>query len=350
MSKKLSELLLDDSFIRFLKGTASENEEAQWSEWMQEKAEYAELVKQGRELLKDGVETVSAPNAEPELQKLMARIESEKYFKPLNAIRKQHKKVVWATMAAAAGILLLVGFIGRQAFFQNDGTENSQASSIAYRTLTTEYGERTAVHYSDGSEIVMNAHSTMRMPENVKGSNAVEVWLEGEAFFNITRKSDSNSRTFIVHTPDGDVSVLGTEFAVNTSGEQTRVVLAEGRVRLENKGAPDKDAIQYEMEPGELALLAKGMDKIEVSNVNPKVYTSWSTDSLVLDNTPFSELIKRIEFTYDVKVKVKQKHLLTEKLTGKFRNLDLNHLIEGISKTMNVKIIKRNKTLFVEKK
>ena len=51
MSNKLFELLIDDSFVRFLKGDVSEKEEARWSAWMQEKAEHREFVNRGRRLL-----------------------------------------------------------------------------------------------------------------------------------------------------------------------------------------------------------------------------------------------------------------------------------------------------------
>ena len=350
MPNQLSELLMDDSFVRFLKRNASEEEEARWSSWIQQEAEHAELVAKARALLDEGTQTLPKPDAESERSKLMERIDSERRYQPFQDIRKRNNKLVWATMAAAASILLVIGFLARQSFLQNDGTEDSRAASITYRMMDTEPGQKTTVQYSDGSEIVINANTQMRLPETATAADTMQVWLEGEALFDITRKPASESRTFIVHTPDGDVSVLGTKFAVNTTKAQSRVVLAEGRVRVDVEDSVKQTSIHYTMTPGEMALFSPVMDEIKVQKVNPKVYTSWASDTLVMDDTPLSELIERIEFTYDVKVLVEDKNLLDEKLTGRFDNLDLKFLLKGLAKTLDVDITKRNKTVYIRDK
>ncbi|WP_322575236.1 FecR family protein [Fodinibius sp.] len=178
----------------------------------------------------------------------------------------------------------------------------------------------------------------------------MRVWLEGEALFSITRKPKYDSRTFIVHTPDGNVSVLGTEFSVNTTDGRSRVVLKEGSVRVNVQDSLGKKDLEYVMEPNQMALFSQNLDKIEVEQVNPEVYTSWASDSLVLDNTPLSDLIKRIEFTYGVEVKVNNKALLDKKLTGRFKNLNLSFILEGIAKTLNVDIEKREQKVYINTK
>ncbi|PAU93110.1 hypothetical protein CK503_13150 [Aliifodinibius salipaludis] len=351
MSETLSELLKDDSFIRFLKGNASEKEKEQWTAWMQQSAKNKQLAKKAQILLNNGIQTVPKPDSDLELERLMERIDSEHRYKPLQEVKRKHKKMVWATMAAAAGILLLVGFLARHTLLQqNDGTESSRATSINYQLIETTSGQKTMVHYSDGSEIVMNANSQMRVPERTTGVDTMRVWLEGEALFSITRKPKNNSRTFIVHTPDGNVSVLGTEFSVNTTEGQSRVVLKEGKVRVEVQDSLSKKNLQYDMEPNQMALFSQSLDQIKVEQVNPEVYTSWASDSLVLDKTPLSELVKRIEFTYDVEIVVNNKALLDKKLTGRFENLDLSFILEGIAKTLDVDIEKREQTVYINGK
>lgn len=351
MPDTLSELLKDDSFVRFLKGSASEEEIEQWTAWMQESAENEKLANRARKLLDRGTQTVPKPDSDLELERLMERIDSEHRYKPLQEIKRKHNRMVWATMAAAAGILLLVGYLARHTLLQqNDGTESSRAASINYQLIETTPGQKTTVHYSDGSDIVMNANSQMRVPERITTVDTMRVWLEGEALFSITRKPKDESRTFIVHTPDGDVSVLGTEFSVNTTNGQSRVVLKEGRVRVNVRDSLKNKNLQYDMVPNEMALFSHRLDDIEVEQVNPEVYTSWASDSLVLDNTPFSDLVKRIEFTYNVEVIVNNEALLDKKLTGRFKNLNLSFILEGISKTLDVNIEKREQTVYINEK
>ena len=349
MPNNLLELLLDDSFVRFLKGVASEKEEAKWSAWMQEEAERTELVNRGKRLITEGLQTVSKPDSEQELKKLLERIESVPKFKTFNSSNNRKDNIIWASLAAAAGILLLVGFLGRDIFFQKDGSETGEPVSITYQTVTTEYGERKTFQYSDGSKIILNASSRLRLPENVSGDHAIEVWLQGEALFNINRKPVPKSRSFIVHTADSDITVLGTQFAVNTNNEQTRVVLQTGRLHFNAHDSLNNKDLKYEMVPGELALYSSTYHEIQVRKVNPDVYLSWAGDSLIFDQTPFSDLIERIEFTYGVKVVVEDQKLLKEKLTGRFGNLDLEFLLKGLAKTLNVTIEKNEKKIYIKK-
>jgi len=351
MPDTLSELLKDDSFVRFLKGSASEEEKEQWTAWMQESAKNEQLIKKAKLLFVRGTQTIPKPDTDLELERLMGRIDSEHRYRPLQEIKRRNDKMVWATMAAAAGILLLVGFLARHTLLQqNDGTESSRAASINYQLIETTPGQKTTVQYSDGSDIVMNANSQMRVPERLTTVDTMRVWLEGEALFSITRKPKEESRTFIVHTPDGDVSVLGTEFSVNTTDGQSRVVLKEGRVRVNVQDSLRNKSLQYDMKPNQMALFSHSLDEIEVAQVNPDVYTSWASDSLVLDNTPLSDLVKRIEFTYGVEVIVNNNALLDKKLTGRFKNLNLSFILKGLAQTLDVDIEKREQTVYINEK
>lgn len=346
MPGKLFERLLDESFVRYLKGNASEGEKSRWHDWENEAAENADLVERGRALLEEGVHRLPKPDVDSELDRLMDRIDSERQYDLINSVRIRHKKLVWATMAAAAGILLLIGFLARHTILQNGETTDSRAPSITYQTLSTDFGQRTSIRYSDGSEIVVNAQSQLRLPEKTVGSDTMRVWLEGEAFFSIPRKDSSDPRTFIVHTSDGDISVLGTKFVVNTREELTSVVLAEGSIRVDVR-KESNHSLQQNLAPGELALFSQSLDNIQLSQVNPEVYTSWTSDSLVLDNTPLSDLLKRIETTYGVEVEVGDEQLLQERLTGKLDNLELKLLLEGLSQTLNVDIRREGQKIYI---
>ncbi len=74
-------------------------------------------------------------------------------------------------------------------------------------------------------------------------TDTIEVWLDGEGYFSIRRNPQGPHRSFIVHTSEGNVEVLGTKFNVNTRDQQTNVVLEEGRINLElNSAAGQRQA------------------------------------------------------------------------------------------------------------
>ncbi|MDZ7807590.1 MAG: FecR domain-containing protein [Gracilimonas sp.] len=349
MPSKLSELLLDESFVRFLTGKATSEEFAKWTAWSEQNEDHAGLLEKGKELLNEGSQSLPLPNSEVELERLMWRIDSQKRYRSYKEVRKRSRTAVWSAIAVAASILLVVGFFTRHTLLQNNGTDKSRVSSVTYRTFNTDTGQKTSVQYSDGSKIVINANSELRLPDKSVNTDTMQVWLEGEALFSITNNPDSK-RAFIVHTPDGDVSVLGTVFSVNTTKSRSQVVLSEGQVRVDVSEPVNQQVMNYIMNPGELVEFSNKMDKIEVRKVNTQVYTSWASDTLILDNTPLYELIDRIEFTYDVSVKVEDDDLLSERLTGRLENLNIDFLLTGLAQVLDVEITKHEQTVFIRKK
>lgn len=350
MPRPLSDLLMNDSFVRFLKGNASKEEENNWSDWMQQNKQHARLVEKGRKLLNKGIYTLPKPNSNKEFERLMSRIEPKVQNKSLTHTRKNYRGIVWAAMAASACVLLLAGFLARNSLMINEEADQTGSVSIDYRTLATESGQKTTVQYSDGSMIVLNANSEIKLPQTIADADTANVWLEGEALFDIARKSDSESRTFVVHTPNGSVSVLGTRFSVNTTKDQSQVVLAEGSVLINVRGKDNRVELEYKMSPGEKALFSQDFENIQVEQVNTEVYTSWTSNSLVFDNTPFSDVINRIEFTYNIEVKVENKALLDRKLTGRFNHSSLNFLLKGLSEMLDVDIERQQQTVYIKEK
>jgi ferric-dicitrate binding protein FerR (iron transport regulator) len=104
--------------------------------------------------------------------------------------------------------------------------------------------------------VLLNANSQLRTPARWPAGARREVWLEGEAFFQVTKKGaapggGTDGARFVVHTGQVDVAVLGTRFNVTNRRGQTTVTLNEGKVKLE-EGDLDGAVI---MEPGELVRL-----------------------------------------------------------------------------------------------
>lgn len=349
MPSKLSELLIDESFVRFLNGNETKEEHAQWTAWLKQDKEHEKLMKISKELMLKGSQSLPMPNSAAELERLMWRIDSQNRYESYRDARKSSRTMVWSAIAVAASILLVIGFFAQQTLLQNNSEEESRVATVTYRTLNTETGQKTSVQYSDGSQIVLNANSQLYLPAKMINSDTMQVWLKGEAFFNIAN-DPSSKRTFIVHTPDGDVSVLGTIFSVNTIKSRSQVVLSEGKVRVDVIDSLNQTDLEYTMKPGELIQFSQHSDKFEVREVNAQVYTSWASDTLVLDNTPLSELVERIEFTYNVTVEITDNQLLQQRLTGRLENLNIDFLLEGLAQALDADITMQGKTVFIRKK
>lgn len=78
------------------------------------------------------------------------------------------------------------------------------------QTVTVPSGQRANVILPDGTDVWLNAGTTIRYPISfMKGKR--EIILDGEAYFEVVHNEKC---PFVVHTYAMDVEVLGTKFNV----------------------------------------------------------------------------------------------------------------------------------------
>ena len=144
-----------------------------------------------------------------------------------------------ATMPEAAGsgarIIRLVRVVAAAACIAAFGFGiwwiGARTGRPQYASERTGYGEMKTIVLPDSSVVILNSNSSLRIPEQWSDAEGRQVWLEGEAYFQV-QKQPATVRKFVVHTRQVDVEVLGTKFNVNTRRQQAVVSLEEGKVRL----------------------------------------------------------------------------------------------------------------------
>lgn len=102
---------------------------------------------------------------------------------------------------------------------------------ISYNTLTTPRGGQFHLSLPDGSEVWLNAASSIRFPTAFEGKQR-KVSITGEAYFEI--KPDK-SMPFIVEVNEHtSVEVLGTHFNINSYADESSIktTLVEGLVKV----------------------------------------------------------------------------------------------------------------------
>lgn len=241
---------------------------------------------------------------------------------PRRPRRRQRFRAAPYTGAIAVAILAAVGALLWV-------TVQPDAQPIAVSTKT---GEQATVNLPDDTRIVLNANSHLRYDPSAFAHGPRIVSVTGEALFDVRSAPERDDPTFRVETPDGTVRVLGTTFSVTHRGEDTRVVLSEGRVAIDSRVA-QRDTT-FELKPGDLVSFDRQSGQMQRRTVNPNVYTSWASGQLVFDNTPLPEVVARIESTYGVEVVVKDPNVLDRVVSGSVEN-NLSVLIEGLSQILD---------------
>lgn len=163
----------------------------------------------------------------------------------------------------------------------------------SFSTLKTPLGGQYKVILEDGTKVWLNAASSISYPNRFDAQER-RVELIGEAYFEVSK--DKN-KPFIVVSGGQQVTVLGTEFNINTSDYHGNIktTLIEGAVKVANK---DKTLI---LTPGQQAVVKNGntvlLDKVDIKEV-----TAWKRGEFYFDGAKINEIMHHIQKWYNVEI------------------------------------------------
>ena len=203
--------------------------------------------------------------------------------------------------------------------------KNSTIKELVYHTLKVPYGKRFNVVFSDGSKAYLNSGSVIKYPVKFIENKKREVFLEGEAFFDVT---ESTNNLFVVNSNGINVEVYGTKFNVRNYFEDfnSDIVLVEGSVGIKNSGILEETILK----PGFKGSVNKENFSVETTKVNTKIYTSWIDGEVIFRNETFSQILKKLERLYNVTIIDNR-----QELSNEFFNAAIDVENEDIGKVLN---------------
>lgn len=250
----------------------------------------------------------------------------ERSRKPKRMDRSTHRRLVSTTALAFAFMLGVLG-----ALLTNTGSFTPAKSEA--KVYTAEKGERTTLHLSDGTRVRLNVDSRLTIPAEFE--NRREARLEGEAYFDVV---EDPTHPFIVHTEQASIQVLGTAFNVHsyTDSKEMRVAVTEGKVALRTTHSEDQDTSAVLL-PRSLASTFNHRLKDVRKNVDLSTELAWTKGKLIFEETPFDEVVKRIERWYNIEVEAQVSIEDVIPLNAAFENTPLNEVLHDIAAALNLK-------------
>ncbi|WP_157207686.1 FecR family protein [Mariniflexile maritimum] len=229
---------------------------------------------------------------------------------------------------------------GGQLTYNND----VEKETLVYNTLTVPYGKRFKIQLSDGTNVQLNAGTSLKYPVKFLKGEKRQVFLNGEAFFSVTKDAE---HPFIVNSENLNVEVFGTEFNVSAYPEDsdTEVVLVEGSVGMYNNFQTIKEATM--LKPGTKGALNKENRSISTKKVNTQTYTSWMQGGLFFRNMPFKNIAKKIERQYNMKVVITNKQLEDETFNGNFNEEPIETILSYFNDSYNINYSIKNNIVYV---
>lgn len=312
-----------------------------------EDAEFAKNIEQLERVIKINrdIEFIESIDTDKEYLKVI----SNKSTRPTQTIVRSLIPKIQRYAAILAIPLLLTSFImGYMLFMKN----SSQATLMAEVIVPS--GSIINYELPDKSIVALNSGTTLRYPVKFN-SKRREVYIDGEAYFKVTADVE---HPFYVHTPYEISSyVYGTQFIVNAYQEDDYVetTLIEGKLNIIDKD----ENIKALMFPGQGISYDNKTSKIVRKQVDIEEKLAWKSGKLIFRDTPFPELIRRLEHRFNVKLNVIGKvprdltlratfdvhsieqvlDYMSTYLKCQWQYADINTSIQNYKKEINIKFI-----------
>ena len=210
---------------------------------------------------------------------------------------------------------------------------NIDIKELVYHSLKVPYGKRFNIVFSDGSKAYLNSGSVIRYPVKFIEDKKREVFLEGEAFFDV---AENKNELFIVNSNGINVEVYGTKFNVRNYSEDfnSDIVLVEGSVGIKNAEVSELTMLK----PGFKGSVDKENFRVKTSKVNTKIYTSWIDGEVIFRNETFSQILKKLERLYNVTIINNKNESLNEVFNAAINveNENIEQVLEYFNKIYNI--------------
>jgi transmembrane sensor len=326
------DFLEDEHFIDWIKYRTPELEQF-WSEWILTRPANLEAFKEAEKQLTLilSVERIEAEKGDEEsvLDKIRNSIDATPKVIPL---RTGVRRLIIA--ASVAAVLLLTAGIWFVTY-QRD-TE-----------FSTAYGEMKKISLPDQTEITLNANSHVSFRKNWNRQKAREVWLEGEAYFNVKHLNKNpgaikENERFIIHTKFVEVEVLGTVFNVKERRGKTEVSLESGSVKVQLNNEKSK---QWYLKPREVVVYNNSKKELNKFTEDPEIHKAWTERKMLTNNTTVGEIIQTLEDQYGHKVILEDPELAKRRIDGTLPFTSESNVLFVLSNILEIDIEKNDSTV-----
>jgi hypothetical protein len=188
-----------------------------------------------------------------------------------------------------------------------DGIVETKSNTLVYNkdenletfvknTIDVPYGKRFKLNLSDGTLVYLNSGSSLTYPVSFIDGIDREVFLSGEAFFDV---SSDSLNTFKVVSTGSYVEVYGTKFNFKDYQEDnfSEVILTEGSLGVKNTISNSETIV---LRPGDKAKVNYAGEGVEIKEVNTMLYTSWIDGRIIFRDENINNMITKLERIYDV--------------------------------------------------
>lgn len=358
---------IDHLLIDFLQGKATPQQEQELSQWRnssRENAAYFNGIKNMWYKIASSGDTPADSEIAFELSLLKNNIQPD----TAPSEKRKPRRIVGvlkaaAIIAAAAAIGLAVNMFTAPLFRSNASPELVAPAGNGIVSFESQRGCLSLVKLTDGSEVVLNAGSTLTYDVDQYDRQTRTVSLSGEAYFHVKSNPDI---PFVVKVKALNVVAKGTEFNIKAYPEESLVTttLQSGILGingLSNSNKPFSVSLQpnqtlvYCTDTDDLCISQtenieeditsaildnmqnNNIPAVKLSNVRTELYVSWKDKNWMVSNEPLASLAGKLERRYDVNITFSDRAAAEYRFTGSFEKETIEEVLAVLRGTTPIK-------------
>lgn len=339
-SLNIEDLLSNDSFITWV---LQDDDALLWEEFVRANPDKKELLERASKIVLDlhRAEREAVPSIDE--QKLWARIESTAESREEPFVPATPGKKLFKTFLIAACVLLIAAF----GVFQTMRTDRKR---VTYKELLThakvenqlvekqnQGNEAMELRLEDGTVITLGKNSKLSYPTHFQKQKR-EVFLSGEAFFNVTKDP---FRPFLVYANETVTKVLGTSFEIRAfeNSKDVTVHVRTGRVSVYKQSriqTGDPETTGLVLLPNQKGTFNRDSEMLVKNLVEEPLPIApiAETKKIRFDEVPATEVFAEMEKVYGVQILCDHELLSKCIISTSIRNESLYDNLDVICRTI----------------
>ncbi len=236
-------------------------------------------------------------------------------------LRQTRFSLQW--LAVAAAVLALIATTAWSLFFRTAADNNTVPPVAAVKKPL----ENSVIFLPDGSKVILTGGSRLDYPSTFNGLKKREVFLTGEAFFDIVHNT---SMPFVVQTDKLTTEVLGTAFNVkaNAGEGQIAITVTRGKVQVKDK---QLNKVLGVLTPNQQIVY----DKVKVASTCLQVDSSgvlaWKKEDLFCNNLTIMEVAGLLSERYQTDITVEDSTIRSQRFTTTFsKSESIDNILKSI--------------------
>jgi ferric-dicitrate binding protein FerR (iron transport regulator) len=315
---------MDDLLVKHLTGEATEAEMQQVEQWLAGDEANKHYFEHFKLIWEESVQLANTTQVDEQAawDRFQHRVQTGMFSTPKTKVWSMNSPLMRA--AAITGLIIGIAALTFFLFHNNPGTVLAMSTIQATNEVESD-------SLPDGSVVTLNKHSQVSYPEKFDNDKRV-LQLNGEAFFKV--KPDKK-KPFEVHTNNVTITVVGTSFNVRSRGDTTEIIVETGIVKV----ATEKQTVV--LTAGQKAITGINEAILQKETNADQLYNYYRSRKFICDSTPLWKLADKLNEAYDVHIVFGSDATRNQLLTTTFDNEPLDNILNIISSTFNISVIRK---------